>query len=309
MAFGKEILRLKEEANIPATLLAAFIGVNYEKFAKWMPNDSTPKKEEENLITRFFGMTIEDVMKLSSIRKYVEYYKEPEAGKKIIKARELKGWSEEDVVKKLVFTLKISYGVIQYKKLEAGYFLKTKSAIVKELDNLLGIAIYEDVYGNKIEEHDTSYSLNDNIFYVPAIMQSEYATRFNDPAFIQQLKKRASLLDILGNSSRSRVFDMRDDSMHPVYKEGSRLLCEKIEIDKLLQVGDYYVYVIVLDTGIVIKRLLPLKDQGKFVAKSDNTYYQQYLIPVEDIKEMWLVKGEIKTSLKKSLPDKFEPTL
>jgi transcriptional regulator with XRE-family HTH domain len=308
MAFGKKIRELRDEASITAEQLADYIGIKVERLRKWEQKDTTPKKDMEQ-IELFFNLTLGEVMQLSSIRKYVASYNMPEVGQNIAKARASKRWSQEDVVKKLIFSLKHPYVLSQYKKLEAGIFLKTKAKIVIELDKILNTTVYEDVYNNKTEEHDAPYFLNDNIFYVPVIAQSEYVTRLNDPDYIQQLKRRAWLLEVLGNSNRHRIFDMKDDSMLPLYKEGAHLLCEKIAVDQLLQVGDFYVYVVVLDTGITIKRLRLLKDQGKFVAKSDNTYYHQYLIPVEDVKEIWLIKGEIKISLKKTSPEPFESTI
>ncbi len=59
-----------------------------------------------------------------------------EEGKKISKAREEKGWTQEVMASKVGMTLR------QYSKYEAGDFPKYKSAIVQKIDKLLGTKAY-----------------------------------------------------------------------------------------------------------------------------------------------------------------------
>jgi transcriptional regulator with XRE-family HTH domain len=71
MAFGKEIKRLRRESKISAQKLADMIGISADRLRKWEENDHDPRIEDVQLIEAFFGMSIEEIMKLKSIKKFV----------------------------------------------------------------------------------------------------------------------------------------------------------------------------------------------------------------------------------------------
>jgi len=167
----------------------------------------------------------------------------------------------------------------------------------------------------KMEESTTPYLLTrrrqknlvdpeeDGIVYVPIAAQAGYSNRYHDPLYIYNLEK-TSLPGFPYKGERYRVFDVKGDSMEPTYKEGYHLVCERIEQDQWHQIANFYIYVIVLESDILVKRLFR-KDAENFVAISDNEeYYPQFLIPVKDIKELWLVKRKIDWEM--APPRKFE---
>lgn len=71
MAFGTEIKRLREDANISVKKIADKIGVNPDRWRKWEEKDLTPRLEDAQLIESFFGMEISKVGNLQSIKKFL----------------------------------------------------------------------------------------------------------------------------------------------------------------------------------------------------------------------------------------------
>ncbi|MDF2189765.1 LexA family transcriptional regulator [Paraflavitalea sp. CAU 1676] len=167
----------------------------------------------------------------------------------------------------------------------------------------------------QLEESTTPYLLtrrhkktfpdpdSEGIVYVPIAALAGYSNRYHDPLYIHNLEK-TSLPGFPYKGEQYRVFDVKGDSMEPTYKEGYHLVCERIEQDQWHQIANFYIYVIVLENDILVKRLFR-KDAGSFVAISDNEeFYPQFLIPVNDIKELWLVKRKIDWEM--APPRKFE---
>lgn len=141
------------------------------------------------------------------------------------------------------------------------------------------------------------------IVYVPIAAQAGYSNRYHDPLYLHNLEK-TNLPGFPYQGERYRVFDVKGDSMEPTYKEGYHLVCERIEQDQWHQIANFYIYVIVLENDILVKRLFK-KDPENFVAISDNEeFYPQFLIQVKDVKELWLVKRKIDWEM--APPKKFE---
>jgi phage repressor protein C with HTH and peptisase S24 domain len=144
---------------------------------------------------------------------------------------------------------------------------------------------------------------NDGILYVPIAAQAGYSTRFHDPIYLTQLE-RVHLPGFPYRGNRFRVFDVKGDSMEPTYKEGYHLVCELVDQDSWHQTANYYIYVIVLQSDILVKRLFR-KDKETFVAISDNEeFHPQFLIKIQEIKELWQVKRKIDWEM--APPKKFE---
>lgn len=71
MAFGAEIKRLREHANISVQKIAELIGVDPERWRKWEQKDMTPRKEDGDKIEAFFGMDLAELMELKSIKEFL----------------------------------------------------------------------------------------------------------------------------------------------------------------------------------------------------------------------------------------------
>lgn len=72
MSFGKEMKRLREEANMSVQKIADMIGVNADRWRKWEEKDLKPRMEDGIIIEAFFGMGIRDLTKLESIKEFLK---------------------------------------------------------------------------------------------------------------------------------------------------------------------------------------------------------------------------------------------
>lgn len=64
MGFGLEIKRLREGTGMSAQKFATLIGVDAERLRKWEQKDFAPRDEDRTAIENFFGMRLEQIMKL-----------------------------------------------------------------------------------------------------------------------------------------------------------------------------------------------------------------------------------------------------
>jgi transcriptional regulator with XRE-family HTH domain len=73
-----------------------------------------------------------------------------DAAQKIATARESKGWRQEDMADKLGLSLR------QYSKYENGEFPKFKREVVKQIDSILGIKVYESIYEQNVPREQST---------------------------------------------------------------------------------------------------------------------------------------------------------
>lgn len=71
MAFGKEIKRLRDDMNLSAQKLADLIGIKADRLRKWEELDLNPRDEDVEKIESFFKMSINEIVKLTSIKKFI----------------------------------------------------------------------------------------------------------------------------------------------------------------------------------------------------------------------------------------------
>lgn len=71
MGVGKELKRLREEVPISAEKISTRIGVKADRWRKWEELDQKPRTEDTILIEKFFKMTIPELIKQKSIKKFL----------------------------------------------------------------------------------------------------------------------------------------------------------------------------------------------------------------------------------------------
>lgn len=72
MAFGKEIKRIRESSGITASAMVELIGIDsLVRYKAWEQKDNNPKFEDRKLIETFFGMDLDEVIKLNKIPDYL----------------------------------------------------------------------------------------------------------------------------------------------------------------------------------------------------------------------------------------------
>jgi transcriptional regulator with XRE-family HTH domain len=135
---------------------------------------------------------------------------------------------------------------------------------------------------------------HDNILYVPVKARAGYLSGFGDAEFMETLP--SFRLPGLTNATY-RMFEVEGLSMAPNLLNGARLIGEWV--DKLEDIRDNRVYVVVHSGGVAVKRVVNrLKERGKLYLKSDTVAHRHEFPTLEvdpaDIKEAWY--GRLKIS-------------
>jgi phage repressor protein C with HTH and peptisase S24 domain len=141
---------------------------------------------------------------------------------------------------------------------------------------------------------------------VPIMAQAGYSKHYLDPKFTDELEE-IQLPNLPYHGERYRVFEVSGDSMQPTLKEHFHVVAEKVEPEFWNTTAQFYIYVVVTDDRIMVKRLFR-KEDGTFVLISDNEeFYPQFTMKQEEIKEIWLVKRKIDWEMPP--PKRFEITV
>lgn len=89
------------------------------------------------------------------------------------------------------------------------------------------------------------------------------------------------------------MINVRGSSMYPKYSSGDVVACRMV--NDLLFVQWNKIYVIdTISQGIIMKRLKRSKIDGNIVCKSDNNEYDEFEVPMNDIRNIALVVGSIR---------------
>ncbi|MGY6647746.1 XRE family transcriptional regulator [Wenyingzhuangia sp. IMCC45574] len=123
----------------------------------------------------------------------------------------------------------------------------------------------------------------DLIEIVPAKAQAGYLSSYDDPEYIEQLKKiKLPFLPI----GLHRAFPIQGDSMLPM-KDGSFVVGKLVEDIADVKSGRTYV-IITLNDGIVYKRVENnLEKDNTLKLISDNTAYHPYDLHISEVIELW----------------------
>ncbi len=135
---------------------------------------------------------------------------------------------------------------------------------------------------------------SERIVFVPYAAQAGYPNQFHDPVYMQKLPS-FNLPDIRFQTGTHRCFEVSGDSMEPTIFAGEQVVCSFVEKDNWqYSVKSNYVYVIVTQSGIIIKRIVNnISSDRQLEIRSDNSFYDAFNIPIADVKEIWLVTHKI----------------
>jgi len=128
----------------------------------------------------------------------------------------------------------------------------------------------------------------DNIELVPVKAAAGYTRGYSDPDFIQGLP--TFQVPFLDTQRKHRAFAITGDSMPPV-PDGALVFGQYVE--DWWQIRDGSLAVIVTQNdGVVFKKVFNyLKDRACLVMASTNPIYQPFVVPEEEIQEVWTFAG------------------
>jgi transcriptional regulator with XRE-family HTH domain len=130
----------------------------------------------------------------------------------------------------------------------------------------------------------------ESIEIVPIKASAGYLSGYGDPEFIEELPRM--VLPFIGTGTH-RGFQISGDSMLPV-KSGTYVVGKYVEA--FSEIKDGRTCIIVSREGVAYKRIYnQLKEQGVFIASSDNKLHPTFSLNPEDILEMWQFRCLIST--------------
>ncbi|SMP20263.1 XRE family transcriptional regulator [Chryseobacterium profundimaris] len=115
---------------------------------------------------------------------------------------------------------------------------------------------------------------------IPYKASMGYLNGYADPEYIETLQHLS--LPFLRNGNY-RAFPVEGDSMPP-FKDGTFIIGRYIENIQEMKIGK--TYLLVTRTGFVYKRLAEM-DEKSIRVVSDNSFYEPYRIPFQDLLEIW----------------------
>jgi len=145
---------------------------------------------------------------------------------------------------------------------------------------------------------------NENIEMVPVKASAGYLNGFSDPQYIKDLPKFQLPLPSLKQGT-FRAFEITGDSMLPI-QPGSVIIGEYMDNWNEVKTGETYI-IISKNEGVVYKRAgNRFKENKELKLISDNKVYDPYMVPADDILEIWKAKAYISSTLPDPAP---EPTM
>jgi phage repressor protein C with HTH and peptisase S24 domain len=138
----------------------------------------------------------------------------------------------------------------------------------------------------------------ERIVHVPYLAQAGYGSQLDDPVYVGSLPSY-QLPDPQFRSGTYRSFEIAGSSMEPTFKPNDIVIAAFVEPrfwEQAIKSGQ--IYIVVTQTGVVIKRLNnQLKAFGTLECCSDNPEYERYLIPADEIREIWKARVKLTTWL------------
>lgn len=136
-------------------------------------------------------------------------------------------------------------------------------------------------------------NVENGLSVVPIMAQAGYSKHYLDPKFVDELEVM-NVPNMPYRGDKYRVFEVSGDSMEPTLKEGFHVVSESVEPEYWNSTAQFYIYVVVTEDRIMVKRLFRKEDNVTFVCISDNEeFYPQFALHRSEIKELWLVKRKI----------------
>jgi phage repressor protein C with HTH and peptisase S24 domain len=146
-------------------------------------------------------------------------------------------------------------------------------------------------------------------FLVPLIgikAQAGYVKGYEQTDFLEALDKYSLPPGVNPAGAVWRYFEIDGDSMEPTLSAGDVVLATMVPAEDWSDIKDFSVYIIHTADQLLIKRLYK-KSNKEWVLISDNEeLYSQVAIKVEDVKQIWLLRRQIRS--KAPQPKEFKIT-
>jgi phage repressor protein C with HTH and peptisase S24 domain len=144
---------------------------------------------------------------------------------------------------------------------------------------------------------------NENIEIVKTKVAASYIDNIQEPQFLTTLPK-ISLPGTQFRNGTFRAFEVKGNSMEPTIQQGSWVIGQYIQDWHALT--DDYIYIVVMQDAILIKRVLNrIETRQNLVLKSDNPDFENKSIEIEDVRELWQLKAELRFNFKNTSKEMY----
>lgn len=130
---------------------------------------------------------------------------------------------------------------------------------------------------------------------VPIKAQAGYSHAYTQAMFIDNLEKFALPPGITHHGAVWRYWEIAGDSMEPTFHSRDVILTSQVNRLDWENIRDFYVYVIVTDEKVMVKRVFKKSTSPwQWVLISDNEEeHEQQLLNVEEVREVWVFRRHI----------------
>jgi phage repressor protein C with HTH and peptisase S24 domain len=132
----------------------------------------------------------------------------------------------------------------------------------------------------------------DTILAVPLVAQEGYRSKHDDAGYLSGLSSFVVPYFTEGNY---RAFEVEGDSMEPTIRHGDYVIGSYLYNHKHLKPGS--AYVIVTADSIMVRRVVGGVKEQKVGLAADSPYYPSFEQPLEEVKEVWIIKGVLTAHL------------
>ena len=125
----------------------------------------------------------------------------------------------------------------------------------------------------------------------------------------QEARATPDPISVPGYKGRTvRAFEVAGDSMQPIINQGDLVIATITERLDLIQ--PKHVYVVITDELVTVKRLHgPVKKNEPLELLSDNRYYDPFVLPQKDVREIWHVQALLTRSIPANRDEAYDRML
>ncbi len=136
-------------------------------------------------------------------------------------------------------------------------------------------------------------SNNENVEYVPVKAKAGYMAGYNDPEYLATLPKFS--IPNLPKQGTFRIFPITGNSMLPI-PDGSNIIASYMQDWKRLKPETPCIVILGGQQDFVFK-MITIQHDGTALLKSLNPEFAPYIVPVDEIRELWKFHSYISTSI------------
>jgi hypothetical protein len=140
----------------------------------------------------------------------------------------------------------------------------------------------------------------ERIVHVPVSAYAGYRDNLHEPVFVQDLPTYSLPENILRHGSY-RSFDVAGDSMEPTLFTGDKVIAAFVEPQYWEQgIKDNMIHVLITHEEVVVKRVMNfIRAEKMLELHSDNSSMTPAYLPIEELREAWVVRLKITANLNK----------